>query len=331
MRKLIITLAVLLQVVIVSRLHAQVDPHFSQYYAYPLWLNPALTGVIDGDSRLTANYKSQWQSISNAYQTAALSGDFRATDKVGVGFNVIDQKAGSAGYNYLAAYGSFGYGIALNGDGTQHLHFGLQAGFISRNFDVGKLQFDDQYNPLTGFDPSIPSNEYFATTSATIFDAGTGIYYFSDNQSSSTNAFGGVSLFHITQPKDKFATDGLDNTLPMRLTIHGGLRIVTSDFLSLTPHFIYIMQQKAQEKDIGLYSEMAADENNSFIVGGMYRFGDAAIADIGYHSDSFTVGLSYDFNVSQLHSITKTRGGFEISLSYTFSHTSQGNSEAPRF
>ncbi len=331
MKKITITLAVLLQLVIVSRLQAQVDPHFSQYYAYPLWLNPALTGVIDGDSRLTANYKSQWQSISNAYQTAALSGDFRATDKVGVGFNVIDQKAGSAGYNYLAAYGSFGYGISLNGDGTQHLHFGLQAGFINRNFDLGKLEFDDQYNPLTGFDPSIPSNEYFSTTSATIFDAGTGIYYFSNDQSSSTNAFGGVSLFHITQPKDQFATDGLDNTLPMRLTIHGGLRIVTSDFLSLTPHFIYIMQQKAQEKDIGLYSEMAADENNSFILGGMYRFGDAAIADIGYHSDSMTVGLSYDFNVSQLHSITKTQGGLEISLSYTFSHSSEGNSEAPRF
>jgi type IX secretion system PorP/SprF family membrane protein len=330
-KKITITLAVLLQLVIVSRLQAQVDPHFSQYYAYPLWLNPALTGVIDGDSRLTANYKSQWQSISNAYQTAALSGDFRATDKVGVGFNVIDQKAGSAGYNYLAAYGSFGYGISLNGDGTQHLHFGLQAGFINRNFDLGKLEFDDQYNPLTGFDPSIPSNEYFSTTSATIFDAGTGIYYFSNDQSSSTNAFGGVSLFHITQPKDQFATDGLDNTLPMRLTIHGGLRIVTSDFLSLTPHFIYIMQQKAQEKDIGLYSEMAADENNSFILGGMYRFGDAAIADIGYHSDSMTVGLSYDFNVSQLHSITKTQGGLEISLSYTFSHSSEGNSEAPRF
>jgi len=330
-KKITITLAVLLQLVIVSRLQAQVDPHFSQYYAYPLWLNPALTGVIDGDSRLTANYKSQWQSISNAYQTAALSGDFRATDKVGVGFNVIDQKAGSAGYNYLAAYGSFGYGISLNGDGTQHLHFGLQAGFINRNFDVGKLEFDDQYNPLTGFDPSIPSNEYFSTTSATIFDAGTGIYYFSNDQSSSTNAFGGVSLFHITQPKDQFATDGLDNTLPMRLTIHGGLRIITSDFLSLTPHFIYIMQQKAQEKDIVLYSEMAADENNSFILGGMYRFGDAAIADIGYHSDSMTVGLSYDFNVSQLHSITKTQGGLEISLSYTFSHSSEGNSEAPRF
>jgi len=330
-KKITITLAVLLQLVIVCRLQAQVDPHFSQYYAYPLWLNPALTGVIDGDSRVTANYKSQWQTISDAYQTAALSADFRATDKVGVGFNVIDQEAGTAGYNYLAAYGSFGYGIALNGDGTQHLHFGVQAGIINRNFDVGKLEFDDQYNPLTGFDPSIPSNEYFSTTSSTIFDAGTGIYYFGDDQSSSTNAFGGISLFHITQPKDPFATDGLSSTLPMRLTIHGGIRITTSDFLTLTPHFIYIQQQKAQEKDIGLYSEMAADESNSFIVGGMYRFGDAAIADIGYHSDNMTVGLSYDFNISALNAVSKSQGGLEISLSYTFSHSSEGNSEAPRF
>ena len=331
MKKITITLAVLLQLVIVSRLKAQVDPHFSQYYAYPLWLNPALTGVFDGDARLTANYKDQWASISNAYQTQAISGDFHATDRASVGFNVIDQRAGTAGYNYLAAYGSFGYGILFGSDGDQHLHFGVQAGLISRNFDVNKLEFDDQYNPLTGFDPSIPSNELFATTGATVFDAGAGVYYFGDSQSGTTNAFGGVSLFHITQPKDQFATPGLDNALPMRLTIHGGLKITTSDFLTITPHFIYVMQQKAQEKDVGIYAEMAADDDNSFIVGGMYRFGDAAVADVGYHLNNMTFGLSYDFNISLLSTVTRIQGGPEISLSYVFSHTSEGNSETPRF
>jgi type IX secretion system PorP/SprF family membrane protein len=331
MKRIITALAVLLQLVMVSRSQAQVDPHFSQYYAYPLWLNPALTGVFNGDSRLTANFKDQWASISNAYQTQAISGDFHATDKVSVGFNVIDQRAGTAGYNYLASYGSLGYGILLGSDGTQHLHFGLQAGFISRNFDVNRLEFDDQYNPLTGFDPNIPSNELFATTGATIFDAGTGIYYYGDNQSSSTNAFGGISLAHITQPKDEFATDGINNTLPMRLTIHGGLKIVTSDFLTLTPHFIYIKQQEAQEKDIGLYSEMAADENNSFIVGGMYRVGDAAIANVGYHTDKMTIGVSYDINVSQLNTASKSQGGIELSISYIFSKSPEGTSETPRF
>ena len=31
-----------------QNLFAQADPHFSQFYAYPFWLNPGLTGVMDG-------------------------------------------------------------------------------------------------------------------------------------------------------------------------------------------------------------------------------------------------------------------------------------------
>ena len=42
---------------------AQIDPHFSQYYAYPLLLNPALTGVVDGDYRVSINAKKQWDQI----------------------------------------------------------------------------------------------------------------------------------------------------------------------------------------------------------------------------------------------------------------------------
>ncbi|MEO6498226.1 MAG: type IX secretion system membrane protein PorP/SprF, partial [Mucilaginibacter sp.] len=48
----------LLQFGIVIKVQAQVDPHFSQYYANPLWLNPALTGVIDGDLRFNSIFKS---------------------------------------------------------------------------------------------------------------------------------------------------------------------------------------------------------------------------------------------------------------------------------
>ena len=54
---------------------AQVDPHFSQYYVYPSWLNPALTGAIDGDYRVSAIYRNQWGNIANGFSTIGLSGD----------------------------------------------------------------------------------------------------------------------------------------------------------------------------------------------------------------------------------------------------------------
>jgi type IX secretion system PorP/SprF family membrane protein len=322
-KKIMITMAVLLQVVIVSQVKAQIDPHFSQYYAYPLWLNPALTGVIDGDGRISANYKNQWATINNAYQTAAISADLRATDKLGIGFNFLDQSSGSVGYNYLTAYGSLSYAIILSENGYKQIHFGVQAGMISRNFDVNKLQLDNQYNPLFGFDPTMPSNEHFATTGASVFDAGAGIYYSDSDPSKTANIFGGFSISHLNQPKDPFATEGINSSLPMRFTVHGGVRFETADMIYVTPHFIYMQQQKAQEKAIGLNSEFKSDNNNSFILGAMYRFNDAAIANAGYHFNNTTVGLSYDFNTSALRAASNSQGGIELSISYVFNSHSQ--------
>ncbi len=38
--------------------HAQVDPHFSQYFIQPMSLNPALTGAIEGDYRVSAVWRT---------------------------------------------------------------------------------------------------------------------------------------------------------------------------------------------------------------------------------------------------------------------------------
>ena len=51
-------------------LNAQ-DIHFSQFYMSPLNLNPALTGVMNCNTRFVGNYRNQWASVlkSNAYNT----------------------------------------------------------------------------------------------------------------------------------------------------------------------------------------------------------------------------------------------------------------------
>jgi hypothetical protein len=46
---------------------AQTDPHFTQNYTYPMYLNPALTGGSDGEYRISAIYRSKWGSVGNPY------------------------------------------------------------------------------------------------------------------------------------------------------------------------------------------------------------------------------------------------------------------------
>ena len=77
MRKLILLSGALL----LSFLIRAQDPHFSQFFASPLTLNPAFTGKFDGDIRLSANHRDQWPSIPKAYVTTSASADFNLLQK----------------------------------------------------------------------------------------------------------------------------------------------------------------------------------------------------------------------------------------------------------
>jgi len=45
------------------------DPSFSQFFASPLTLNPALTCKFNGDYRAESNYRNQWPDVNKAYIT----------------------------------------------------------------------------------------------------------------------------------------------------------------------------------------------------------------------------------------------------------------------
>ena len=80
-------------------LNAQ-DIHFSQFYLSPLNLNPAMTGVMNCNVRLVANYRNQWASVlkSNAFNTYSVSYDQRVPvgryDYFGIGGSFWGDKAG---------------------------------------------------------------------------------------------------------------------------------------------------------------------------------------------------------------------------------------------
>ena len=71
-RKIII---VFILILINSFLNAQ-DIHFSQYYASPMTVNPAYTGMFNGTYRVGANYRNQWASVSVPYKTFAAYADY---------------------------------------------------------------------------------------------------------------------------------------------------------------------------------------------------------------------------------------------------------------
>ena len=71
------------------------DPIFSQFYAAPLQINPALVGSGYAP-RMGAAYRNQWTGFNNAYRTYAVFYD-QNLDRLnsGIGFNLESDDAGN--------------------------------------------------------------------------------------------------------------------------------------------------------------------------------------------------------------------------------------------
>ena len=77
---------------------AQTDPHFTQNYTYPMYVNPAMTGGSDGEYRISSIYRSQWGGIDKPYRTTGLSFDTRTNKNIALGVNLMNQSAGDGGF-----------------------------------------------------------------------------------------------------------------------------------------------------------------------------------------------------------------------------------------
>jgi type IX secretion system PorP/SprF family membrane protein len=298
---------------------AQTDPHFTQNYTYPMYLNPALTGSSDGDYRASAIYRSQWGNISTPYRTIGLSFDTRTNKNIALGVNLLNQSAGDGGFNYVNAYGSVAYtGVKFGRENNHRIVLAMQAGIINRRVDQAKFKWGEQWNPITGYNSSNPTTETFAATSATTLDMGAGALYFDATPDKKTNAFGGFSFFHINKPKDPIiSTQSTElNTIPLRFTLHGGLSFNLSERTSIVPHVLYMHQGTANEAMIGTYVQLNVNPETDLMIGGYYRFKDAVAPFVGFDWRNFIVGLSYDANTSKLGSMSRNVNSFELSLSY---------------
>ncbi len=313
------------------------DPHFSQFFASPLTLNPAFTGKFNGTWRLAANHRDQWPSIPKAYVTTSASIDFPILrnfipedDVFGIGLSgVSDASANNIlKLNYGSA--SMSYHKALDEDGYNTIGAGFQATYSSLNLDVSKLTFQDMLmqNGFTGSTSEVLSNG----NNQSYFDVNAGLL-FSGSSNGINNYYLGVSMYHINRPKVSFIDKNWN--LSGRVTIHGGGSFPLNDQLTIHSSVIHQRQNKASETTVG--ASIAANLNQdqekptSVYLGSWLRFNDAIIPYIGLEFGGLRIGASYDLNVSALKAATNTRGGSEISIIYIKQPAENKGIPCPKF
>ena len=308
-----------LTMITVVKTVAQTDPHFTQNYTYPMYINPALAGSADGDYRASAIFRNQWGSISSLYRTIGVSFDTRTTKNAALGINLLNQSAGDGGFNYLTVSGSYAYtGVKFGKDYNQRIVMALQGGIISRHVNSSKFKWGEQWDPITGYQASKPTTETFAKTFSIVPDIGAGILYFDATPETKINVFGGFSVYHLNRPKDPIVTNKNTelNRIPVRYSLHGGVSFNVSDQTRIIPHVLYMRQGSAWEAITGFYTQVNVNAETDFMLGAYYRMNDAIAPYVGIDYKCFVVGLSYDANASKLRTMTKNVNSFELTLSY---------------
>jgi len=296
-------------------LTAQVDPHFSQFYSFPMSMNPGMTGVMEADLRITAIHRTQWGSVMVPYSTQGASVEWKSRANWQFGLCMLNQQAGDAGYHYLNGYASIAYsGVKW---GAHQLVVGLSAGQISRRFDPLKFQFGDQWNPITGYDPNALTGDQLTKTSATTLDAGVGMMYWDGSTDKSARAFGGISWMHLGRPQDPFISSSVAQRMPYRLLVQGGVQWQVTDLFSLTPNVLVLKQGSAWERMMALSGSYAVGEDLALLPSLAYRLGDALVPGVGLNWKNWTLAASYDLSLGDMSRVGPGGRSLEISLRYT--------------
>jgi len=325
------------------------DAHFSQFYATPLQVNPAMTGVFDGKFRLSNSYRNQWSSLGKGYSTLHISADapvakgFLGNNFFGIGLLVYQDKAGEAGYRNTIVEASGSYIAALDDNGDHFFSMGFQGGLNQESIDISKSTWDDQWNG-DHFDPGIPSMENIQLQQFSYLDFNAGFLYYYVPDINNSLSFG-ASMSHIGSPNISFFKDGKD-PLHRKISTTGSADIsLTKDNLAwLEPRYMVTFQGKQKEILAGGYfkSKMQFKSKYTnykkeayFYIGGFFRMNDAAIVSARVEYNTLSLGLSYDINMSNLSTLSGGNNAFEITLAFT-SYVKRGQrakhfNKMPRF
>jgi len=318
------------------------DAQFYQVYASPLTLNPAMTGMIEGNFRIASVYRDQWRAlVDKPFSTFSVSGDGRfeifknGTDKkdfLGVGIYFQSDKVGTIAFTTNQLGVSAAFHKALDKRLKQYLSFGFQMSINQRNINYENLNFEDEFNGINAY--SDPTSEILPINNFGFADLSLGLNY-SISPFKGFDAFVGASLYHAAAPKVTFDRNTstttsrfvIDERIDRKIQIYGGFSSALNNSWSVVPRALYVKQGPHQQiiagshirkklvdgfssaVELGLSARLVNDIDN-------YHF-ESAILSLGIDFTGKLVGLSYEFGLNPVANRFRNQGVIELSFRYT--------------
>lgn len=292
--------------------HAQ-DPEFSQFYAAPVYTNPAMAGTAFCDrrsaGRFSVNYRNQWPSLPGTFRTFNATYD-QHHERVGGGIGLMAtyDRAGSGLLTTTSFSGVYSYVLPVNK--VFFLRGGIQASYMQKSIDQSKLKFGDQIHPTQGF--VLRTNEPIFNDNVRFPNFAAGILGYSEQ------FYAGFAIHNITEPVQSFYGNN-DGIIPRRYTFHSGVIIPLDNKkfsqATLSPNALFMMQQNFTQLNFGFYANKGPLVTGLWYRQTMGQYGnsDAIMVLLGFRKDKFKFGYSYDITVSDARAAAP--GSHEVSAS----------------
>ncbi len=310
------------------------DLHFSEFFYSPLTVNPANTGVFNGDVRASTMYRMQWFTITNPYKTASVAVDaplvnntkkWRSDDFFSAGFNFNNDNEGSVNLKTNSYNGLFSFTKYLGGRNKHYVTTGFSLGYNTKSAGLGSLKYDSQFDPATGsYNSAYGYGEAGGGRSIGYMDMNAGLVWNFNTDRKFRSAIG-FSINHITSPD--VSIDGGNDPLLRKYSFqwNGAYKLGYNSNAVLLPNVLVSRQGASTLLDAGANVKYLLQERSrytnfqgerSMSIGLYYRLGDAMFVNLRLDYSDIAFAFAYDINISGLTPASKTIGGFELMLQY---------------
>lgn len=287
------------------------DPHFSQYYANRLYLNPAFAGS-EICPRFSLSYRNQWPALGHSFVTYSASFDgYVSAINGGIGIQILSDAQGDGTIKTTGIDAMYAYTLEISRNFS--IAGGFQTSYIQRKLDWGNLVFPDMINEYFGIiyetketPPVDVSNGYF--------DFSAGVVGFGQN------FYFGVAVHHLAEPEESWYNSS-DAILSRKYTAHFGAKIPLShrDYkrgeFSISPNIMYQRQLSFEQLNYGLYLQRKSVTFGVWMRNNLdFDNYDAVILLIGFVQDRLKFSYSYDLTISK--QAPEALGAHELTISY---------------
>ncbi|MDP1727648.1 MAG: PorP/SprF family type IX secretion system membrane protein [Bacteroidota bacterium] len=315
MQKAIIKIRITAYVLLYSAIVSAQEPQLSQFYASPVFTNPAFAGS-ERKLRIVGSVRNQYTALKNSFKTSVFSIDgYSQKFNGGLGLLACFDVAGDGLLRTINLSGIYSYNMSVNRDWS--VNASLQGSIIQRSYDATKLRFGDQLNEFAGY-TGLPSGDLknMNVQGRVFSNFSSGFLAYSDN------FYGGIAVHNLFEPNQSLMDNNYNNSqvlLRRRYTVHSGLNLYLSrsrykiDKMILSPNILFMQQQSFYQVNLGMYFK-----NKALTIGSWLRQtsrnSDAIIILVGLKLPAFRVGYSYDATISK--SRTSMGGSHELSMAF---------------